>query len=158
MTVAIRGASVLEQELYDYVSAHIEKESGVLAEYRRLAELTEAPALAYVARLIHEDEERHHALLRDLAESIKRSAELRGEEQPVPSLYGLHSEKDRFLAPTERFLRMEREDLKHLKELGKRLRDYKDTTLWSLLVQSMQDDTRKHIRLLSFVRDRFRKS
>jgi len=157
MTTTIRGASVLEQELYDYLSAHIENESEILADYRELAEHADAPALTYIARLILEDEERHHALLHDLAESIKRSAELRGEEQPVPSLHGLHHEKDRFLARTERFLQMEREDLKHLKALAKQLRDYKDTTMWSLLVESMQDDTRKHIRFLSFVRDRLRK-
>ena len=43
-----------------------------------------------------------------------------------------------------------KQDPRELKKLQKELRDVKDTTLWSLLVDLMQRDTEKHIAILDF--------
>ena len=51
----------------------------------------------------------------------------------------------------EQLVAREKADLRELKKLKKDLRDFKDTTLWSLLVDLMQRDTEKHIALLGFV-------
>jgi bacterioferritin (cytochrome b1) len=153
-STSIVGASVSEQELYDYVSAHVEQEKEIVDEYRRLA-ASDDRAFGFLATVILEDEERHHKLFADLADSIRKSAELLGAKGPIPSLVGLGFDRTR-LATTERFLEVEKADLRELKELEKRLKDFKNTTLWSLLVQIMRDDTEKHIRILSFIRDRLR--
>lgn len=54
---------------------------------------------------------------------------------------------------TEQRVAREKADLRELKKLKKDLRDFKDTTLWSLLVDLMLRDTEKHIALLGFVEE-----
>ena len=81
-------------------------------------------------------------------------AELRLEDEPIPSLHGLRSDRERIEAATERLLAAERADAKELKQFAKQLKEVRDTTLWGLLVELMQDDTAKHIKILSFIRER----
>jgi hypothetical protein len=54
---------------------------------------------------------------------------------------------------TIRFLAAEREDQKQLRALRREMRPFRNTTLWTLLVELMEHDTAKHIHLLTFVRD-----
>ena len=53
---------------------------------------------------------------------------------------------------TDRFLAFERADLKSLRQLEKELRPVRDTTLFSVLIQVMEFDTKKHIAILEFIR------
>jgi hypothetical protein len=151
----ITGASVWEQEMYDYVSDHVAIEAAMLDEYQRLAEdESRSPAFRYLANLILADERRHHQIFNDLAESIRQMGELRLEDEPIPSLHGLRADRIRIMAVTERLLAAERDDAKELKRFAKSLREVRDTTLWGLLVEMMQADTAKHIKILSFIHDR----
>ena len=151
----IAGASVWEQEIYDHVTGHIATERAILDEYQRLAEdPAGAPAFRYLAGLVLADERRHHQLFNDLAESIRQLAELRLDDEPIPSLQGLKADRERIMAATERLLGVERADAKELKHLAKNLKVVRDTTLWVLLLELMQDDTAKHIKILRFIRDR----
>ena len=151
----ITGASVWEQELYDYICDHVETEGAMLREYQRLADdPTSTPAFRYAADLILTDERRHHQIFNDLAESIKQMAELRVEDEPIASLHGLRADRVRIAAVTDRLLDAERADLKELKRLNKNLGELPDTTFWGLLVELMQDDTAKHIKILEFIRER----
>lgn len=155
MSTRLIGASVWEQQLYDHLTSHVGTEGAMLDEYLKLAEdEAGSPAFRYLAGLILDDERRHHAMFSDLAEAIRQMAELRDEDQPIPSLRGLRQDRDRILDATERLLAEEREDKKKLKDLAKELKDVRDTTLWALLVELMQDDTDKHIKILKFIRDR----
>jgi hypothetical protein len=151
----IVGASVWEQELYDYVCDHVATEGAMLEEYQRLAEdQSGSPAFRYLANLILADERRHHQIFNDLAESIRQMGELRLEDEPIPSLQGLRADRIRIMAVTDRLLAAERADAKELKRLAKQLKEVRETTLWELLVDLMQDDTAKHIKILAFIRDR----
>ena len=152
----IMGASVWEQELYDYVSSHIDEEGEIIDDYRQLAANAESPAFRYIADLIVEDEVRHHRLLSDLAETIRASSALAGEEQPIPSLHGLLVDREKALAATKRFIEVERRDLDELRSLRKRMKDVRKTTLWPLVVELMERDTEKHIWMLEFIDDRLR--
>jgi bacterioferritin (cytochrome b1) len=155
----ITGASVWEQDLYDYVVDHVATEGAILDEYERLAaDDSGSPAFRYLAGLILADERRHHQLYNELAESIRQMAELRLEEEPIPSLHGLRTDRHRIEDATERLLAAERADAKELKQFAKMLKEVRDTTLWALLVELMQDDTAKHIKILSFIRDRAEKA
>ena len=154
----IAGASVWEQELYDHVTAHGKNEGEVLQGYAELAETTDSPAFAYLARLILDDERRHHQLLDELAETIRTTAELSGEPTPIPDLPLLTADRERILTMTERFLALENEDNKALDRLAKELKDVRNTTLWELVVRLMQDDNAKHRRILEFIRDRARET
>jgi len=153
-TSYIVGASVWEQELYDYICNHGAREGAMLAEYQQIAEdESTSPAFRYLAQMILADEHRHHALFDDLATTIRQTAEFRDEDMPIPSLAGLRRDRDRIADITERLLKSERDDSRSLDDLRKKLKDVRDTTLWDLLVEIMQHDTDKHIKILRFVRD-----
>jgi rubrerythrin len=158
MATGIRGASVWEQKLYDHIVQHVENEIDVIRSYERLVEETDSPAFAYLARLILDDERRHHQLLRDLAETIKTSAELSGEPTPIPHLGMWGADREQILAETERYLELEKKDNKELDALAKELRDVRDTTLWELVLRIIQQDNEKHQRILKFIRDRAREA
>jgi hypothetical protein len=148
------GASVWEQQLYDHLTNHMVKEGALLDEYLRLAEdESTSKAFRYAARLILDDERRHHQLFNDLAESIRQLSELRVEDEPIPPLEGLRHDREQIREITDRLLAAEREDGAELKALAKEFKDVRDTTLWGLLVDLMQADTDKHIKILSFIRD-----
>jgi len=152
----IQGASTWEQQLYDHIAAHGENEGEVLQSYEQLAESTTSPAFAFLARLILDDERRHHRLLDDLAETIRTSAELSGQPTPIPDLGSFRADRTRILGETERFLAIEKEDNEQLERLTKELKDFRHTTVWQLVVRIMQDDNRKHRRILQFIHDRAR--
>jgi hypothetical protein len=155
MSTRIAGASVWEQELYDHVSDHVATEGAILQEYQRLAEdPSGSPAFRYLAGLILADERRHHQIFNDLAEAIRQLGEVRLEDEPIPSLRGLKADRERIIATTDQLLESERADAKALKKLAKELKDLRETTLWGLLVELMEDDTSKHIKILKFIRDR----
>jgi rubrerythrin len=152
----IQGASVWEQEVYDHLLQHVEGEKVILQSYDALANETTSPAFAYLARLILDDERRHHAMLNDLAETIRMSAQLSGEPTPIPDLGMFHADRERILAETERFLAVEENDNRELARLAKELRDVRNTTVWQLVVRLIQHDNEKHRRILEFIRDRAR--
>ena len=153
---SIPGASVWEQQVYDHITQHVDDEMEVIRAYAALAEETDSPAFAYLARLILEDERRHHTLLADLAETIKTSAQLSSEATPIPDLGMWGADREQILAETERYLDLEKKDNKELDALAKELHDVRDTTIWELVIRLIQKDNEKHQRILKFIRDRAR--
>jgi hypothetical protein len=145
------GLSPLEEGLYRHLSEHVSSEADLLASYRELAEAPDTPEAArYLIRLIVEDEERHHRLFHEM------TAALGNQWGPSPDAapdlpYGPPSRA--LEEVTIRFLAAEREDQKQLRALRREMRPFRNTTLWTLLVELMEHDTAKHIHLLTFVRD-----
>ncbi len=156
MSTSIPGASVWEQQIYDHLIEHVNGEWQILQDYERLADETESPAFAYLARLILDDERRHHQMLSDLAETIRTSAMLSGEPTPIPDLGVFRADREKILAETERFLAAEEEDNRHLERVAKELRDVRNTTVWELIIRLIQQDNEKHRHILRFIRDRAR--
>jgi hypothetical protein len=145
--------------MYDHLRAHGEVEAEILNEYSRLAEDEESSAaFGYLARLILEDEVRHHRVFEELAEAIRQMGAVQRQDEPIPSIRGLRADRDRILDLTERLLDVERADAKELDRLLKEFKPYRDTTMWTLLIDLMRDDTSKHIKILQFVRDRAKDS
>lgn len=153
MTTDIVGASVWEQRLYDHVVGHVEAERDVLVAYEAVAADTTSPPVRYLIGLLLDDERRHHEMLRQLAETIRTTAELSGEPTPIPHLAPVGKERLRILDATERFLAVERDDRQELAKLAKELRPVRNTTLWHLVVELLQRDNEKHTRVLQFIRD-----
>ena len=147
----IAGASVWEQSLYDHLQNHVENEVDALQAYEQLADTTASPAFAYVARLILDDERRHHQLLRDLAETIRINASLSGDPTPIPDLGSFRADREAVLEATKRLLEIERDDNRALDRLAGELKDVKDTTLWELVIRMLQADNVKHRRILEFI-------
>jgi hypothetical protein len=145
------GASVWERELFAHLTDHVRNERELLEVYVAAADATDSKALAYVVKLLIEDERRHHTLFQELADSLKHDAELRRGDPTIPRLDFDRVDRSAVRSLTDQLVQREREDLRELKKLQKGIRDLKDTTLWSLLVDLMQRDTKKHIAMLCFV-------
>ena len=97
-------ASSGERALFEHLTQHLESERGLLEEYARLAEATDSKALAYVVNLLLEDERQHHRLFTELAESLKREAELAAEDPVVPRMDFHRADRAEVLDVTGRLL------------------------------------------------------
>ncbi len=150
------GLSVWEQELYDLLRDHVRSESEVLDRYGDLAD-TATGHVRFLIELIAEDEARHHTLYEQWAETIKAMPFIAEPDEGVPDL---KPERDpaRLLAAIDDLLAFEKQDERQLKQLDKKLKDVRETTIWPLLVELMGLDTRKHIRILEFLREHARKT
>ncbi len=151
------GPSATDRALYAHLTNHIEMERGLLEEYRAIAEGTESRAFRYLVNLLIEDEIRHHKVFTELAGSVETLALMRPEEPPVPLIDFARSDRDAVLDATKRLLDHENEDAQELRRLQRELRDSKDHSLASLLVELMQRDTQKHMAILRYVRKHARR-
>jgi len=144
------GASVEEQELVDMLTAHAGHEEALLDSCERLAQKTASPAARYLMKLICEDERRHHRLLAELANAIAWES---NPDTPARSVPDITPKSDgELMRQTRALLKVELLDRAELRRLKKRFRPYRDTTLWSLLVDVMLCDTEKHVLILRFMR------
>jgi rubrerythrin len=152
------GPSEWERDLYATLSSHVEAERGLLEEYSAAAETSPSKALRYLVDLLIEDEVRHDRLFKQIVESLKSEALLSSEDPPIPYLdFNEASNYDAVIEVTGRLLRREQEDSKELKRLQRELRDVEDTTMWTLLVNLIEQDTKKHISILRFARKHARR-
>lgn len=152
-TARLKGASVWERELYEHLTQHVRNEGAILQQYAAAAEATDSLAFAYVVNLLFEDERRHHALFQGLAESLAHDAEFRKGDPTIPRLDFDRLDSEAVRTLTDALLTNERRDLRALRKLRRQVRDLEDTTLWGLVIDLMQHDTKKHIALLTFVQD-----
>jgi hypothetical protein len=141
--------SVSEQELFEHLLRHIENENELIDEYERLA-ADAGGHVSYVLRLIVEDERRHHRLFEEWCNALRSAAEFRDVEPAVPWL-SRTPHPDVVAAAAKRFLAVERADKKDLDRLKKLVKDQRNVTLWDVLLDVMELDTRKHIALLRFI-------
>jgi rubrerythrin len=146
------GPSAMERELYAHFVNHVETERSVLEQYVSVAEQSESKAFRYLVNLLIEDERRHHRLFMEIADSIKTEALTGEEDAKVPGVDFYRADRTKTLESTMVLLKNEQDDEVELKRLKRLLKDVKDVTLWSLLVELMQLDTKKHIAILRFVR------
>lgn len=144
------GASVWEQEMYSYLTEHVRKESAILREYIAAAEATKSKAFAYLIDVLVQDERRHHQFISDVAASLRTDAEFHKEDPKIPRLDFEAEDGGHLVALTKRLLDNEREDYREMKRLRKDLRPLENTTMWTMLIDTILRDTEKHIGILEF--------
>ena len=137
MIADMAGASTFDVEHYEHLASHAKHENETLMEYQRVVATSPLPIIRYLANLILEDEVRHHRLFDELAESVKRSSTLFGEEGPIPRLDEQKRPDSEVLAVTQRLLGIEEGDARELKRLRKELKDYDDTAAWTRFAGAM---------------------
>jgi rubrerythrin len=135
--------------------AHVREEQQFLDSYRELVDAIDDPATRLLIELIIEDEERHHGLMARLAEEVRNAPD--GHAVTAVPRFS-RDEIARLLEPTERFLEAERDDRRSLRALAKALKPLGEQNVWPLIVELMEIDTRKHVRILEYVRWRLRQS
>jgi rubrerythrin len=147
----LAGATRWEQGLFIHLTEHVRDEREALEAYVAAADATDSKALAYVVKLLIEDERRHHMLFQEMAESLKHDAEFRPGDPSIPRLDFKKVDRGAVRELTDQLIEREKADLRELKKLKKSVRDVKDRTLWPLLIDLMQRDTKKHLAMLRFV-------
>ncbi len=152
------GLSVWEADLLDHLTRHIEGERGLLEEYRNVAEASDAAYVTYLFELIAEEEARHHRFFDELCNALRASVEPVAGRQ-VPTVTSV-SDREALLESTQRLLDAERADAKELRRLARRkeLRLMHGHSLWPLLIELMANDTKKHQKILRFIRRQLRDS
>ncbi len=147
------GPSPWKRQLYAHFREHVETERAILDKYAEVAERTDSKAFRYLVKLLIDDENRHHRLFSELADSLETEALMGGGQPDIPYIDFERAERASVLQGAKDLLENEKRDLDELKRLQRELRDVKDTTLWGLMVELMQRDTEKHIAILNFVRE-----
>ncbi len=143
------GLSVWEHDLYQHLTQHMETELALVDRYDEVAEKA-GGHVAYLLKLIMEDEARHHRLFDEWRNALRSNAEFREVEPQVPHMTR-SPEAENVRAAAREFLEVERDDERDLRHLQRSLKDVKETTIWSLLVDIMELDTRKHQLILEFL-------
>jgi rubrerythrin len=151
-TARLQGASTWEEGLFEAFQSHAEQEHQLLDTYRALADDLSSPDVSFLVRLILEDEERHHRLFEELAGTLRAQIELEPEPTTIPDVPLHRKDPSALIDVTDHLLALEREDSKKLRELRKQLRPVEETTVWSLIIETMELDTKKHIALLKHIR------
>ncbi len=141
--------------LLDAVERHATLESDALGQYQHIADASGDPVIALVMRLILEDEERHHGLLKRIATTLRDALNWTHSPGALPRPGdGAPATED--LTPVARALiDEERTGAQALRRLAEREKGLiEDSGLNSLLLEMMAMDSDKHARLLRFVHRR----
>lgn len=140
--------------LLDAVERHANAEQDALDQYEYIGVASGDPVIALVMRLILEDEERHHGLLKRIEASLSDALNWTHSPNALPSASIPQPPVARNLAQVARgLIDEERTGARYLRDLADREKDI-DSGLHSLLIEMMAMDSEKHARLLQFVHDR----
>lgn len=155
-TEVAAGLSTWEAALVEHLIRHVETESELLTSYQQAAANAQAPYASYLLGLIVEDETRHHRLFGELVNALRAPVE-HIEGARVPTVTNA-TDARALLEATEEFLRAERADARALKRLARRkeLRTMRGHSVWPLLIELMERDTKKHQSILRFIRRQLR--
>jgi rubrerythrin len=142
--------TVWSQQLITYLTAHMDSEREVLRSYAELVEEAPEGHVKYLVKLILADEIRHHQLFGEMINALRAEMDQRDIVPRLPD-FEPGTTPTELLEETRRLLRLERRDTDELKRLKKELDKVEDTRWWSVLVDVMALDTKKHVRLLQFI-------
>jgi rubrerythrin len=140
--------------LLDAIERHATAEQDALDQYEYLGTASADPVIALIMRLILEDEERHHGLLKRMEASLRDALDWTYSANALPSSATPQRPVAKELEQAARALiEEEHTGARYLRSLA---RDEKgiDGGLHSLLLDMMAMDSEKHARLLQFVHDR----
>jgi hypothetical protein len=140
--------------LLDAVERHSSLEMQALGSYEHLAEASGDPVIALVMRLILEDEERHHGLLKRIASTLRDALNWTYSADALPRATPPATPTDEDLTSLARALIDEEQTgAQALRGLAQREKGL-GSGLDSLLLEMMAMDSEKHARLLQFVQRR----
>jgi rubrerythrin len=137
--------------LLNAVERHTSAEADALAQYEQLAQASGDPVVALVMRLILDDEERHHGLLKRIEVSLRDALEWTHSPTALPGAASPEQPLAVDLPEVARALvAEEKTGVRILRELAEREKQISGG-LHSLLLEMMAMDSEKHARMLHFV-------
>ena len=150
------GTSTAAHQLAEFLRADALREDELLREYCDLSEKLPTPALRYFARLIFADEQRHQMIFGDLAETVHANQDLKASGMPILDSARIVDPVicQRTLEMLKHFIDREKEEHVRLKDLVATLAPDEHSALWSILIEFIALDTKRHLDLLEFMRTR----
>jgi rubrerythrin len=143
--------------LLDAVERHAIAEQDALDQYEYIGTASGDPVVALVMRLILEDEERHHGLLKRMQATLSDALNWTHSPSALPATAIPQRAAAHELATAARALiEEEHTGARYLRKLANEEKGI-DAGLHSLLLEMMAMDSEKHARLLKFVQDRLAK-
>ena len=144
------AATPWDEELLTHFADHLAGEQELLMEYATIRD-SGPEHVRYLVDLIMADEQRHHQTFQELVNRVRSDIDFRDYEPKVPYIGSPGENRAALLEATERMLAFEHADQRSLHRLQKELRPVRRTTLFSLLVELMELDTKKHVAILEFL-------
>ena len=146
------------EQLTNSFKAHERDEQRFLEEYRDIVERHENPLMRFLLQMIMSDEEKHHALVHSIAETLNADlVGLRSDER-LPKLGGISAEEKETLQKlTAEFIQTEKEGIRQYKALLKPSRNHYRGLL-VLLIETIIHDSEKHLMILRFIDEKLRES
>jgi rubrerythrin len=145
------------ERLMNEFEAHEGEEEKILRHYRQVAGETKNPLVKMLLQLIISDEEKHRALTHSMLSTLKGDLTWTKPDDAIRGLYDIGEAKEKLLAVTEAFIRLEKEGLKGSKGLIKGSKGYHHG-VFALFLRCMITDTEKHIDILEFLRQRLKEA
>ena len=140
--------------LLDAVERHALAEEDALDQYDYIGTASGDPVIALVMRLILDDEQRHHGLLKRIEASLRDALNWTHSPEALPATATPQRPIDReLLDTTAGLIEEEKTGARYLRDLSRREKAV-GSGLQSLLIEMMAMDSDKHARLLEFVRER----
>jgi len=138
----------VRNEIVSFLAQHGADEGKILATYETLRDVKQRRLSEVPDCLDLEDERRHHRLLAEMANAIAWVVSRNAPRRPHLEFAETNTS---LLAMTKRLREFEEDDARNLVQLRKRLKPFADTTIWTLIVELYQLDTKKHITILRFL-------
>lgn len=140
--------------LLDVVERHAIAEADALEQYEQLARASGDQIIALVMRLILEDEERHHGLLRRIEATLRDALDWTHSPAALPPTTApLGSVPTDLASVAADLIGEEQTGARKMRDLASQEKDLGDG-FYSLLLEMMAMDSEKHAQLLEFVHDR----
>jgi len=139
------------RELVELLARHGKTEGAMLSRYQRFVQEASAPETRYLVSLIIDDEQRHHRVLGEMANAIAWGLSNESPDPAVPDITHRDAGNRVLYEETQSLLKAEEQDRLELQDLRKRLKPFRDITLWELIVDLLLLDTEKHIRILRLI-------
>jgi rubrerythrin len=139
------------EELLDRLEAHEREEAEVLAEYGQAVAHAPDAGFRFLMDLVVEDEERHERLSKAMTAEVRQSLLWLRGEPPIPAVAPAPQARQQLLQQTERYLQIERDGERQLDDLQHQVKGLYEGRL-ELIVDIMRAETRKHTRILEYIR------
>ena len=147
----IQDLTTWAEQLIRTLQDHMDTERDALREYGQIAEQATDEHVRFLVKMILDDEVRHHGVFADMINSLRvEMGQMDGGGLPS---FRRANDRTALLAKTNELLEVERDDVKELQALRKEISKVADTRWWSVIIDTMEMDNLKHIKLLEFIRD-----
>lgn len=148
------GGSEVER-LMNKFESHEGHEREFLNRYKEVADKSKSRLIKFLLQLIISDEEKHHAVTHAMVSTLEGSLRWTKPEDAIGNLRAGEEEKEELLKLTGDFIRVEKDGIKEYKKLIKECRDYYHG-VFGLLLDTMIQDSEKHIRILQFLQKKLK--